>query len=220
MIKHKLIILFSAFLRTKSIAKLNYNRISYEVNKDIKMPNKSVEFYENTMREHFKKNLHHDLLKRAERINKNISIVEISSAQSFSDLSKSSGLPIKIIDDLIIDAVNILMREYRQDTGVPPQTIWGRMFHSHENAHAQKAIAMEVVCACDKAKFLGTKEEDINNIKKFLEQGLLATDLHPQDNFLNVVKAIANQTDGIMRWELSTDAKERLSYPETVTLKK
>lgn len=181
------------------------------------MPNRTVEFYENKM----ETNIKETMTRNAALFSKiNIPPEEVRAAPSFSALSEQYGIPVEISNVLIIGAISLLMHEYSfNGTGIPPRSIFGRMFASNDNAHDQQEIAHQVVLACDQAQFSKLThrpiQECINDIKTHLETGLLANNIHPQDNFPKIVKAIANQTAGMEEWEFSPNAIERLNQIET-----
>lgn len=181
------------------------------------MADRTVEFYENKMEEAIKESI----TKNASLFSRiNIPPEKLRSATSFSDLSEQCGIPVEILNGFIVFAIAHLMHEYYfNGTGIPPRSIFDRMFASNDNVHDQREIAHQVILACDQAQLSGLThrpiQECINDIKTHLETGLLANNIHPQDNFPKIVKAIANQTAGMEEWEFSPNAIERLNQIET-----
>ncbi len=106
------------------------------------------------------------------------------------------------------------MRKYTNDTGVPPPRMFNRMFLSPQN---QQVIADQVLSTCNQVFSTGNISSSLNEIKTLLESGLLAPNLHPQDNFPKIVKAIANKTAGMEGWEFSPAAMDKLNQIEGVT---
>lgn len=177
------------------------------------MSNRTVEFYEDKMETTIKETMTRNaaLFSRL-----NIPPEEVRAATSFSALSQQYGIPVEISNGFIVGAINALMQEYSfNGTGIPPRSIFRRMFASNDNSHDQQEIAHQVVLACDRAQMSRLTRQCINDIKTRLETGLLANNLHPQDNFPKIVKAIANQTAGMEEWEFSPRAIERLNQIET-----
>ena len=176
------------------------------------MPYRTVAFYEDKM----KRTIKETMTRNAALFSRiNIPPEEVRAATSFAALSQQYGIPIEISNGFIIGAISDLMHEYTYNgTGIQPRSIFGRMFSSHD----QRAIAHQVVLACDQALIHTLThrpiQDCINDIKTDLESGLLANNLHPQDNFPKIVKAIANQTAGMEEWGFSPRAVERLNQIE------
>ena len=176
------------------------------------MPNRTVGFYEDKMETTIKETMTRNsaLFSRI-----NIPPEEVRAATSFAALSQQYAIPIEIYNGFIIEAISHLMHEYRDNgTGIQTRSIFGRMFASND----QRAIAHQVVLACDQAQISTLThrpiQDCINDIKTRLASGLLANNLHPQDNFPKIVKAIANQTAGMEAWEFTPRAVERLNQIE------
>lgn len=183
------------------------------------MQNRTVEFYENKM----ETNIKESLTRNASLFSRlNISPEEVRLATSFSDLSERYAIPVAIGTSFFICAISSLMHEYScNGTGVPPRSIFGRMFGASTPSQDQSEVAHQVVLACDEAQLSSITnrpiQECINEIKSRLESGLLAGNLHPQDNFPKLVKAIANQTVGLEGWEFSSRAVAQLNNIERLS---
>jgi len=183
------------------------------------MPNRAVEFYENKMGTNFK-----ETMTRNASLFSRLSIPpeEVCSATSLSDLSERYAIPVTISNNFCIGAISALMIEYNfNGTGVPSRSVFGIMFGASNQSQDQKNIAHQVLRACDQAQFSVVTnrpiQDCINEIKSHLEAGLLASNLHPQDNFPKLVKAIANQTAGLDGWEFSSRAVAQLNNIENAT---
>jgi len=108
------------------------------------MPNQTVEFYENKMKE--------------------ASFHRVPG--SFSTISQQYNIPVEKLNMKIVYAISSLMHEYSfNGTGIPPKSIFRSFFSSNDNPNDQKEVAHQVVLACDKA-LLNTKrpiQECIND---------------------------------------------------------
>ena len=182
------------------------------------MPSRTVQFYEDliehTMMDTVKRNS--DLFYNSYHV----PLDEIGSASSIFSLMERYALPINLVNTFLIGAINSLMSEYSFDTGIPPRNIFNTLFLRQPEAADQSYVAHQIISTCDDSLMLQLNKQPlqscIDSIKALLAEGLLATNLHPQDNFPNIVKALANKTAGVSGWEFNEDVVQRLSVNPTL----
>jgi len=143
-----------------------------------------------------------------------IPVEKVLSASSLSDLSQEYAIPIELVNSLIIEAIYFLLREYHSKAReILPQVITYRMFRqlpSQLDITQLLSVCSQVVNYTEVIN-----QERINIIKSLLELNLFSSKLQPEDNFLKIVKAIANYSAGIDDWKFSLEAMNKLNQIES-----